>query len=392
MKVLFVDHEAECGGAEESLLDLLGALDRTRCTPVVACSPGGPLAARARALGVAVHAVPMAFWGRARKAWGLARAATRLARLVRREGVSIVHTNTMIAGYCGLLAARLAGVRCVWHVRDLGYPLPARWAAGRADVVVANSRATRASLTGAAWERSVVVYNGLDAAFFRIGEADRERTRRALGVSSRTRLVGMVGRLDPWKGHDVFLRAAARVAQRERDVRFLIAGDVVFDAARRRHAGYRARLEALVRDLALGHRVRFLGRRDDVPALLAGLDVFVHPSVRPEPFGRAVAEAQAAGVPVVASRCGGIPEILEHERTGLLVPPGDPEALAGAIGALLGDPDRAATMARSGRTAAERFCADRHARALEAVYTALPPPCRAAGVRRVFRNSSQPGQ
>jgi glycosyltransferase involved in cell wall biosynthesis len=135
------------------------------------------------------------------------------------------------------------------------------------------------------------------------------------------------------------------------------------------HEGYADRLMRRAVDLGLGGRVHFLGNRDDVPEILAALDVLVHVPSAPEPFGRVVAEAMAVGKPVIAARAGGLPEIVEDEVTGLLVPPGDVAATAAALTRLLRDPALRARLGAAGRRQAEqRFDPGMHAERVMAAY------------------------
>jgi glycosyltransferase involved in cell wall biosynthesis len=363
--VLFVDHEVELGGAERSLLELLRALDRTRWQPHLACPGSGPLPQAARELGVPVHEVPLSLHGALAKVRGLPRAARALRELVARQQIGVVHANTLIAGYCALWAARAARVPCVWHVRDMTYPWLGRAAARRADACIANSAATAATIGGRGVE---VVHNGVDARFF--DEPDRRAELRAeLGLPAAEVVVAMVGRLDPWKGHRLLLDAIARMAHR---ATFAVVGDVAFASGRTRHGGYRAELEERARALGIADRVKFLGQRDDVARVLAGCDLLVHPSVEPEPFGRAIAEALAAGLPVVAADHGGVPELVAHDHTGLLVAPRDAGVLAAALDRAVADPELRQRLGNAARaTALARFTARGHAQAVERVYSGL---------------------
>jgi glycosyltransferase involved in cell wall biosynthesis len=376
--VLYASHEAELGGAERSLLELLRSLDRTRFTPHLAGAAEGPLADAARKLGVAVHDVPMRFHGCVRKGIGLLRAARTLRRLLARERIALVHTNTLIAGYCGVLAARAARIPSIWHVRDLGYPKLGRRAARAATWRIANSLATAAALGD---PRTDVVYNGVGADFFAPHPNARRAVRRELGVPPRELLVAMVGRLDPGKGHRVLLDAAAILRAQRARATFLVIGDALFDAARGRLATYRHELESAAQNLGVARGFRFLGQRADVARLLAACDLLVHPATEPEAFGRAIAEAQAAGLPVIASHIGGIPELVTEGRDGTLVPPGDPTALAAALATLLADAPLRHRMGDAAREKAERcWTAAQHARAVEAVYArvlGLPQPAPA---------------
>jgi glycosyltransferase involved in cell wall biosynthesis len=175
----------------------------------------------------------------------------------------------------------------------------------------------------------------------------------------------MMGRLDPWKGHRDFLGAAARIAARDPAVRFVIAGGTPLG----RGDVYRRELRDAVADLGLGDRVFFTGHLDDVAPVLGALRLLVHPSRSPEPFGRSVIEAMSFGVPVVASRAGGVVEIVDEGSNGLLFEPGNVEELAAAVTRLLGDPGTAARMARAAReTVVTRFSASGHARRMEDVF------------------------
>jgi len=346
--VLYVSHEPECGGAELSLLDLIGNLDRDLFTALLACSGPGPLSDAARARGAAVHFVPMLFEGKLRKLRkliGIRAAARRLADLARSEGVALLHSNTLIAGYCALGAAGRAGVPLAWHVRDLGYPALGRWACGKATCVIANSKATAADLQLDA----EVIYNGVDEAFF---ETAPDAPRSHEGV-----VVGMAGRIDPWKGHEDLLAAAAQVP----NARFVVAGGALFGKGE----AYLASLRRSATD-----NVEFLGPVADMPRFMASIDILVHPSRDPEPFGRAVAEAMAAGKPVVATDHGGLPEVVGD--AGFLVPPRDPGALATRVRELVEDAALRARLGEAARArASKRFTVARHVAQVQAIYRGM---------------------
>ncbi len=174
-------------------------------------------------------------------------------------------------------------------------------------------------------------------------------------------MVGLFGRIAPWKGQHVFLEALARLD----GVHGVVVGEALFgeeDDARM--------LPALAKELGLRDRLRFLGFQEDVRPWMGACDVVVHTSTAPEPFGRVIAEAMLLERPVVATRGGGVEELVEHGVTGLLVPPGDAQALAGAVRHVLSHPQEAAALARRARRRAMRLFAlegmiDRIAQALE---------------------------
>jgi glycosyltransferase involved in cell wall biosynthesis len=205
--------------------------------------------------------------------------------------------------------------------------------------------------------RARVIYNGVDPARF-AAPVDRAKVRRSFGLSEEDRAIVSLGRLRRQKGHDVALRAMTEIAAAEPRARMLVVGD----------GPERARLEKLHARLGLAGRAIMTGQREDVPGILAAADCLVAPS-RYEGFGLAVAEAMAAGAPVVASRVDSIPEIVEDGVSGLLVRPGDARDLARGVVRVLGDAELARSLGERGRArVAERFTLDRMLRAYEELY------------------------
>lgn len=189
-------------------------------------------------------------------------------------------------------------------------------------------------------EKVRIVYNGFDpakAVAHDPGRAARLRTELGLGPEP---LVGLFGRLSEWKGQHVFLDAIAAMD----GVQAVIVGGALFG-----QDAYETRIREQASRLGLDGRVRFLGFRSDVPELMASMDAVAHTSVVAEPFGRVVVEAMMCGRPVVATRGGGVTEIIRDGETGLLVPPGDASALAAALGCILSQPALAERLAQQGR-------------------------------------------
>jgi glycosyltransferase involved in cell wall biosynthesis len=177
----------------------------------------------------------------------------------------------------------------------------------------------------------------------------------------------LVGRISPWKGQDVFLRAAAIVRRQFPQARFQVIGSALFGERE-----YEQGLRAMAHSDGLESAVEFLGFRDDVPDLIARLDVLVHASTTGEPFGQVIIEGMAAAKPLVATRGGAVPEIVVDGTTGLLVPMNDAPKMAEAIATLLSDPDRARAMGLAGRErVAQRFTIARTAEGVQKVYDEL---------------------
>jgi glycosyltransferase involved in cell wall biosynthesis len=337
LSVVYLDHCAQLSGAELSLLTLLRALPNIDAHVILA--EDGPLVERLRASGASVEVLPMPDRARllrrdavrgslaaARAAASSARYVGRLAHRLRELRPQLVHTNSLKASLYGGVAARVAGVPVVCHIRDRiseDYLPPAAVRLVRQalhwlpDVVIANSMTTRATL-GAAAADAQVIANPVEV------------TDRA-GVRHGPFTVGVVGRLAPWKGQDVFLRAFAE-AFPDGTARAVLVGAALFG-----EGDYEMALKALAEDLGIADRVEFSGFREDVSAELAALDALVHSSTVPEPFGRVVVEGMAAGLPVVAAGAGGPTEIICDGSDGLLYQPGDVAALAAALRRLEAD-------------------------------------------------------
>ncbi len=345
VRALFVDHAPALGGAEHSLLLLFDCLDRNQVTPLLACVPG-PLQERAEALGVPCR--PMAMpkvRGHLLGPWRLLRGAVALARLARREGVDLLCANTVRASLYAALAARLARLPLVWYVRDILTPgLYTRTMSRCAAAVVSVSRAAAEPLG----VEAVIVPNGVLADAFAADGVRALQMRARWGVPADAPLVGMVGRMRPWKGQEHFLRAMALVAEQQPDAWFVLVGGAIFEE----REPYLPSLRHLAETLALGDRAVFGGQVEDVATAYAAMDVVVHCSVEPEPFGRVVIEAMAASRPVVAYNWGGPHEIIVPGETGLLVPPGDIACLGEAVLSLLRDPARRRAMGAAGRARA----------------------------------------
>ena len=379
LRVLFVNPGRHLGGAEQSLLLLVEALRERDVESTIVLFADGPFAARLVARNVPVVFLDVATSVRratryttgsnvASTAWLGARSipgVSRLAAMIRRGQPDVVHTNGLKAHILGGIAGRLARRPVVWHLRDFppdGFTgrLLKRAARSLPALVLANSNAV-ATAIGAGREspRVVRVYNPVDLDRF---HPDRSgtRIRAALGVALDAPLVGMVAHLTPWKGHLDFLSIAMTVTSALPTARFLIAGGAIYETSG--HKGYADSLMRRTVDLGLGGRVLFLGAREDVPDILSALDVLVHCPTAPEPFGRGVAEAMAVGKPVVAARNGGIPEIVEHDVTGLLVTPGDVRGFSTAVLRLLRDPELRQRLGIAARLRAESlFPVDQHA-------------------------------
>jgi glycosyltransferase involved in cell wall biosynthesis len=372
--VLFVNHVAGVSGAELSLLGLLAGLDRARFTPLVAC-PDGPLVPRLRRLGVGRLLAPMRPLRRPRNLAAplslllrVGSSTLRFSRIIRRRRIDLVHANSTTAHLHAAFAARLSGVPVLWHVRDL-VPLGSlgRVLFRLADAVACVSDAVRLSVAPCAddLDKLWTVANGIDLAAFRAA-ARPGSVRRELHIPDSVPVLSHVAQITPWKGHEFLLAALPRVLAAFPALRVLLVGRPMSSEDARFLRTLRRRVE----DAGLAHAVTFLGWRDDVPSVIADSDLVVLPS-RAEPFGRAALEALALGKPVVATRSGGLPELVRHRQTGLLVDYGDTRALADALLFLLSSPDVRRPLGLAAAGDAERFDVSRTVNQLQNLYDDL---------------------
>jgi glycosyltransferase involved in cell wall biosynthesis len=357
VRLLLVNPSGVRGGAEESLLEFLTRSDKQRVVTTVACLQDGPYTDDLEQAGVPVVRLRAQ---RLRYVWMWALTVWRLARLARAHDV--VLSWQVKGNYYGTPAARLARRPVAWwdHGIRPAKGEPRYWIdnrlprAVRADLVVTSSAAS------AARHHPVrVILPGIPLQPY--VSASRDHARALLGLDADEQAIGNVGRLQPWKGQHVLLKAAPAILAAHPRARIVVIGGAVggFSAA------YPRELEELARTLGIHDRVTFLGQRPDVAALLPGLDVFVMASFG-EPFGLVTVEAMAAGVPVVATAAGGTLEIVDDGRTGVLVPVDDPAAMAAAIDGMLSDPEHAALMAKAARARAlDRFDITRYVRQIE---------------------------
>lgn len=357
--VLLLDHSGELGGGELSLFDYAST---TRLPVQVAVFESGPFVDRLRDAAVAVEVISAGAVLDVRRNNGIAKVLGIIPSLTRSivalsrrmRGAQLVYANSQKALVVAALANGIARRPLIWHLHDImtaahfsgtmrrvAISLSNRFATH----LIANSHATEVSYRQAGGKLPVtVVHNGINAAPF--ADVDRAVVRAALvrdtGIPEGAPIVALFGRLSSWKGQDVAIAAIAAVPGAHLVlVGSAMFGDGAFEAALRRDVTARG----------IGDRVHFLGFRNDVAALMSGVDVIVHASTAPEPFGRVIAEAMMAGTPVIASAAGGATEIVE-DGTGLLVLPGDVDALASAIRHLIADPVAAAAMAARARAMA----------------------------------------
>lgn len=336
MHILQLLPSLEVGGVERGVLDLTkGLIARGHRVSVISC--GGPLVERLTQLGGTHYQLPI----HEKSLPAIASCIPAVVRLIREQGVDVVHARSRVPGWIGYVASRWAQRPFVTTAHGFYRPHPASRVMAWGRCVIAPSKALGRFLCEQFHlprERLRIIQRGVDL--------DEFTFQPSPALHMGPWRIGLFGRLSAIKGHDVALKACAQLIRLGHAVTLCIAGDTPGASARQS-------LEALIASLKLQGAVEWLGVRQDVPQLLAGVDLVVVPSTYPESFGRSVIEAQAVGRPVVASRLGALEELIDDARSGLLVPPGDVHALADALERLITDSSLRARCVETGRKQVE---------------------------------------
>lgn len=344
--ILFVHaNNTELGGADYCLFRLVLSLDAGSFRKSVMLREDTAIANLYRESGIQVHVLPIL---RIRKPDNLIAfpaillnfwiSVFKIAKFLRHYSVDIVHSNDLL-DFCSVVAARLSGRPSVQHVRLMafGSPLVRRFVGS--GLMCLNSHTICVSKAVQNWyfgntrrsNRVSVLYDWVD---FSASRQDSQPTdlRATLGLPRDAILIGSIGRLEPSKGHEVFVRAAARLLSINRSLHFIVCGPTVFGRGRE---NYQSQLQKLTRELSIEQNVHFLGERRGIKCIFDQLDVFAHCAIVPESFGMVIAEALACGCSVIAANCGGVPEQIVEGVNGLLHKPGDAGSLADGILQLL---------------------------------------------------------
>ena len=295
-------------------------------------------------------------------------------RIIRENKIDLVHTHSDLRrGKPEIVAARIAGVPCITHRH--GYADYTRFDmlfAGFVDtnIYISNDVAEYHIAQGESRTKGKIIHNGVNLSDY-MQSHDALQVRKEFDCMPDQMLVGLVARLDWWKGHEFFLEAMADVVNKNHNIRGLIIGGLA-ELSYNSSSRYLDRLHVMLKSLGLGEKVVFTGHRSDVPCLVAALDVVVHASSTPEPFGLTVIEGMAAGKPVVATAAGGVLDIIEDGVNGLLVPCKDSKAMAMAILQILSDRDKAKKMGLAARRrVTEKFTVQHQVTAVQKLYNSI---------------------
>ena len=396
MRILYLNPSGQMGGAETSLVCLMASVREARPDFELCLAVGedGPLVEKSRSMGIETLVLPfpravarLGDAGRSRCAVlgsGLASIgataayARRLSRLIANVRPTVIHSN----GFKMHLLSSLVRPRktaLIWHMHDYASTRPLmgrllRPLQGRCDAIIANSRSVAADLSGLYPAAQVtVIYNAIDVRRFSPdGETlDLDLASGLPPASPATLRVGLIATFARWKGQEVFLRALSLVP-RALGIRGYVIGGAIYQTEGSQYS--RAELERLVEQLGLREAVGFTGFLDDPAAAMRSLDIIVHASTKPEPFGMAIIEGMACGKAVIASQAGGADELFADGVNALGHAPGDSQGMAHQIEKLAGDERLRLKLGKAARAAAEQGFQGRHlTEALVPLYERLCP-------------------
>jgi glycosyltransferase involved in cell wall biosynthesis len=397
-RVLYCESNVDgtIGGSHYCLLYLVEGLDKTRFEPIVVFHQDNPLVPRFResaetlvlerpapyvpgvmrtpfARRYKLLLLPVTLFQRAVNFFGFAGLVRRYMTFLRTREIEIVHlNNSIIRHHDWMLAALLTRTPALTHERGINrwYSPASKFFSKRLRAVISMSKSISDFLTkgGVDTANVRVLYDGVNPGALKLTREPAE-IRQMVGAGPGDKIIGIVGNVRRWKGQEVVVRALPAIVQQHPSTICLIVGAPADSAADR---AYVAHLEKLIRELGVERNVRFLGYQKFPHDFVRVMDVVIHASIEPEPFGMVVLEAMAMKKPMVGSRAGGVPEMVIEGVTGYTYPPGDSAELAARVNELLSDPAAARRLGEAAhQRVVEHFSVDQYVRDVEDVYRAV---------------------
>ena len=354
--ILFVSHEAVLTGAPINLYRLIMCLNRNKFNPFFFSPLPGPIIEK-----LAKEKIETLCFQR--------NLTYKLSKFIKKKKIDLVHVNTKLATY-GAFAGKLRKTKVLWHIHEdlsegIGNRFLIKIINKMSDKIVVVSRKRAEPFISQGVTKIEMIYNGVDLQEFN-SDINGEGVRKEFNIDASTPLLGIIATIELGKGHHTLIRSLKEIIKIIPNLRVLIVGKALPFSKK-----YLKKIKVLIQNLKLSHAVRFTGSREDIPDIIQALDLLILPSLN-ESFGRVLIEAMALRKPVVATEVGGIPEVVEKDVTGLLVPPEDPGALAKAIIFLLKNPLKASEMGKKGRERVEKyFTLHRHVKRIEEIYEEL---------------------
>jgi glycosyltransferase involved in cell wall biosynthesis len=343
--ILYLTGSVNLWGARRSLFDLLQNIDRKKFSISVVCGKEGPLTEKLEKEKIDYTIIPLPLWRKGKNLPRIPFSLFPLAKLVRKKNIHLIHCNSHWVNPYGVIAGKLTNVKVICHVRDIITPDKIKkYFINYSDriVTISNFQKKVFNRYPVLNKRTHLVYNGIDTSrFYRRKENEISKFRNKWNIEEDDFLVGCVGQISSLKGQEYLVRAIPMVLKEIPNTKFLLCGQV----RRERDEG---KIESLTEKLGIKKNVISLGWQEDLPIVYSSLDILAFPTLK-EAFGRVAVEAMACKVPVIATKIGGIPEIVEEGKTGFLIPPKNPIQIADAVKRLLKDSKMRKNMGAEGR-------------------------------------------
>lgn len=368
-KILYIVNRADVfSGGEKSLLELLSRLDRSRFEPVVLCPGSGGFAEAVKKLGIDVYtwAMPSA---KTANIGNIRKKAGELNSIIKRFYPFAVHTNGSRAQFYASLAVKGTGSYLVWHVRESlkDFFLYDWFLASCSDRIICVSdsvKQKRFGLYPGIAQKARVIYNGVDSTKFTKDPAAGQKIRKELGIKEGQTLIGIVGPIQPRKGHHIVLKAIKLLSEEYPEVKLLIIGKNVY-------GWYDKKLKDMIKKMGIEDSVIFRPHTENIKETLSGLDIFILPS-KSEGLSRGLLEAMSCELPVIVTDVPGNREVVFDKETGLVVPFKDAEKIAEAVKMYINDKSFSESMGQRARARVrELFSIEEHVKKVQFLYEDL---------------------
>lgn len=359
------------GGAIESLLLLARNLHSERFIPKIATSSTGAFTCELEKNGINYETIKMEMWRKARGFFGRSSTVKKLINYAEKENVSLVHCNTLWDNPYGAEVAGELGIPLVCHIRNIFSEDKIRkYKLSSADAVICVSQKVAGGFADWGNRGKVrVIYNGVDTAEFNAGNSYQKSLRSEFLINDDIPVIGLVGRVSPEKGQIELIKAASLLKEKISFFKVLIVGETS-----KRETDYMNFLKNEASDLGVAENVVFTGFRRDIAGITSIFDIAAFPSLERanEGFGRGIIEAMAMKKPVIGTYTGGIPEVIEDGKSGLMVAPGDYKSLAESILKLLNNEEMSKSFAENGyRRVCDKFSVESYVNGVETIYAEL---------------------
>lgn len=391
-RILFLEGNVDgtVGGSYYVMIDLVNALDKTRYDPVIGFHTDNILVPKLREAGIEVvifdNPQPFLFKNRITQSLPfkplkrtinffkrLILPAIRYSKYIKKNNIDLVNVNnSIIKNHAWMIAARLAGIPCVSH--EMGINKSFRWSAQyfgkrlNAVICVSNIIETNMRKLGLDWPHISTVHNGLDISRYHIKETP-DQLRSKYNIDEKDPVIGVVGNIKYWKGQETIVRATAELVKKYPNIRCILVGAV---PVKLDGGDYKNNLDNLCREFNIERNVIFTDFQENPIDYMNLMDIVVHTSVDPEPFGIVLLEAMLLSKPLISTTIGGPAEIVVNNKSGVLIQPGDPKLLATAVDNLLSDPEQAQEIGKQGyKRLMDEFTIEKNAEKTMKIYKSI---------------------